>query len=430
MKLHTGIAALAVTVLSLTACTSGSGTATDSATDAASTPAATATGTLTVWLMDDSQPQSVIDEATDRFQEQYPDVVVDVEVQQWPGIQDKLATALGGDSAPDVVEIGNTLTAKYADAGLLADLTQYAGDLGVDQMLPGSRPSGELDGIRYGIPYYGGVRVVVYHKGQFKDAGVEVPTSLEELATAAEKLQQANAKNPDYSAFYFPGRSWVSAVPFVWDAGGEIAEQDGDSWTGTLDSAESVRGLTTLKGLVGAYSKAPLEADENGNVEAFTTGNVGMMIDSWWVPGLLDTGDLKGDVGAFALPGTAAGSTSPVLFRGSDLAVPARSEQQALAVQWIEILSGLEMQTKLAASGVIPNQEGAFAGHQGNAFLAVADVAATNSRFTPVSPYWINVETAQVLPDMLVTIFSGSTTVEQATADASEKVTSIMNGRG
>lgn len=97
-------------------------------------------------------------------------------------------------------------------------------------------------------------------------------------------------------------------------------------------------------------------------------------------------------------------------------------------MKWIGILTGLEIQTKLAAAGVIPNQEGAFVGHQGNPFLAVADVAATNSRFTPVSPYWVNVEASQVLPDMLVKIFNNSATGEQATAEASEQITNIMNG--
>ena len=424
MTFRTGIVALVVAGLTLTACTGGSG----EASDAASTPAATETGTLTVWLMDQSQPQSVIDAVNDRFAEQYPEVKVDVELQQWAGIQDKLATSLDADSPPDVVEIGNTLTAKYAAADLLADLSAYAGDLKVDGMLPGAQPSGELDGVRYGIPYYGGVRIVVYNKGQFKDAGVEVPTSLDELTAAADKLQRANAANSKYSAFYFPGKSWVSAVPFVWDAGGELAEKDGDTWTGTLDSAESVKGLTTLKGLVEAYSKAPVDGDETGSIEAFKAGDVGMMIDSWWVPGALDTGAVKGDVGAFPLPGTSPGSTAPVLFRGSDLAVPARSVRQGLAVKWIEILTGLEIQTKLAAAGVIPNQEGAFVGHQGNPFLAVADEAATNSRFTPVSPYWVNVEASQVLPDMLGKIFTDSATVEQAAAEASEQITNIMNG--
>ncbi len=45
-----------------------------------------------------------------------------------------------------------------------------------------------------------------------------------------------------------------------------------------------------------------------------------------------------------------------------------------------------------------------------------------------MSPYWINVEAAQVLPDMLVRIFSDTATVEEATAEASKQITSLMNG--
>ena len=70
---------------------------------------------------------------------------------------------------------------------------------------------------------------MVYNKSQFKDAGAQVPASLDELAAAAEKLQSANSENSKYSAFYFPGRYWDGAVPFVWDAGGEIAVQDGQT---------------------------------------------------------------------------------------------------------------------------------------------------------------------------------------------------------
>lgn len=427
MKFRTGIVALAAAGLTLTACSSGSSeTATDTA---PSVPAADATGTLKVWLMDGSQPQSVIDAVNAQFKEAYPNVDVEVELQQWGGIQDKLTTSLGTDSTPDVVEIGNSLTAKYSDAGLLADLTASAGDFKVDGMLPGLQPSGELDGSRYGIPYYGGVRIVVYNKEQFKDAGVEVPTSLEELNAAAEKLQKANVDNSKYSAFYFPGKYWYGAVPFVWDAGGEIAEQDGETWTGTLDQPAAVAGLTTLQGLVKNYSKAPVDGDETKNMDAFNTGNVGMMIDSWWAPGALNTGDMEGNIGVFALPGTAAGSTSPVFFGGSDLAVSAKSANQGLAVEWMKILTGLETQTQLAKEGgVIPNQEGAFVGHEGNEFLEVADQASTNSRFTPVSPNWANVESSQVLQDMLVKIFSDAATVEEATASASEQITSILNG--
>lgn len=425
MKLRDGVVAIAAVGLALTACTSAS----DSASEVeASSPPADVTGALKVWLMDASQPQSVIDAVNEEFEELYPNVTVDVETQQWQGIQDKLNGALDTDETPDVVEVSNNLTARYAGEDLLADLSAYAGDLEIDGMLPGLSAAGELDGIRYGIPYYGGLPVVVYNKSQFEDAGVEVPTSLDELEAAAATLQEENADNSDYSAFHFPGKYWQGALPFVWANDGEIAVQDGEKWAGALDSAASIAGLTQLKGLVDDYSKAPVDGEVNKNVEAFRTGDVGMMIDSWWVPGALNNGDLAGDVGAFALPGIAEETTSPAYFYGSDLAVSAKSDQQALAVEWIKILAGLEAQTLLASEGVIPNQEGAFAGHKGNEFLEVADTAALNSRFTPVSPNWVNVEVSQVLPDMLVSIFSGDATVEQAAADASARITSLLNG--
>lgn len=426
MRFRTGIVALMAAGLALTACSSD-GDGGDAPSIAS--PSADANGPLKVWLMEGGQPQSVIDAVNAEFNKSFPNVTVDVEIQEWAGIQEELNSSLSSDSAPDVVTIDNALTAKYAAAGLLADLSGEADEFGVSNMLPGLQPSGELDGVRYGIPYHGGVRIVVYKKSDFEKAKVGVPNSLAELGTIAEKLQAANAKNDQYSAFFFPGRYWSGALPFVWTHGGDIATQaDDGTWTGALDSAESRAGLTQLKGLVEKYSKAPKDEDETKNVEAFNTGNVGMMIDSWWVPGVLDSGKLKGDIGVFALPGVDANTTAPVLFNGSDLAVSIKSRNQGLGVAWMKILTGLKIQTQLAKEqGVIPNQEGAFVGHKGNPFLEVADQASTNSQFTPVSPNWATVESSAVLQDMLVSIFTGQQTVEEATTAASQQITTTLN---
>lgn len=95
----------------------------------------------------------------------------------------------------------------------------------------------------------------------------------------------------------------------------------------------------------------------------------------------------------------------------------------------MKILTGTEMQTQLAKEGgVIPNQEAAFAGHEGNEFLQIADEAASVSAFTPVSPSWGNVESEAVLPDMLVKIFSGSVSIEDATIEANGRMVELLNG--
>lgn len=421
------IAAAATSALLLTAC--GGGAAADPELE---TPSADAEGTLTVWLMDGSQPESVVDAVNAEFNEKYPNVDVTVELQQWAGVQDKLTTSLNSSATPDVVEIGNSLTAKFADAGLLSDLSDVADELGSDEWLPGLAPSGELDGERYGIPYYGGVRIVMYNKDHFKEAGVEVPTTLDELEQAAAKLAETKGgKAEGYSSFYFPGKFWYGALPFIWAEGGDIAVKDGDEWQGTLDSPESRAGLTRLKNLVDSYSTAPTDGNEVTNWEVFQEDNVGMVIDSWWAPGaVVGANEAFADkVGVFPLPGVTADKTAPAFFGGSDLAVPAKSENQGLAVEWIKILTDAETQTMLAKEGgVIPNQESAFAGHDGNEFLMAADEAAKVSAFTPVSPMWGNVEADSVLPDMLVKIFSGTSSVEEATSEANTKVTEILNG--
>src|SRR5438477_7387360 len=81
------------------------------------------TGTLTVWLMNGSAPQSVIDSVNADFNVKYPKVTVKVEIQQWGDVGTKLDTALGGNNPPDVMELGNTLVAKYAAADALENIS-------------------------------------------------------------------------------------------------------------------------------------------------------------------------------------------------------------------------------------------------------------------------------------------------------------------
>src|SRR5260370_24252007 len=83
----------------------------------------TESGTLTVWLMNGSAPATVVDGVNADFKAKYPNVTVNVEIQQWGDIGTKLDTAYAGSAPPDVVELGNTLVAKYAAAGALEDIS-------------------------------------------------------------------------------------------------------------------------------------------------------------------------------------------------------------------------------------------------------------------------------------------------------------------
>ena len=401
-----------------------------------STPSTTAgneTGTLTVWLMNGSAPASVVDGVNADFVAKHPKMTVKVEIQQWSDIGTKLDTGLTGSTPPDVVELGNTLVAKYAAAGALEDLTSKKSSFdNSGTWLQSLTDSCTVAGKLYCAPYYAGSRAVIYRKDMFAAANVQPPTSLDELLTVGKKLMTAHSSDPNFSALYFPGKYWYAALPFIWDFGGDIATQSGGKWQGSLNSSGSQQGLTTLSTLVSSLSKADKTGDEAKQDAAFAQGHIAMIIANGWEVGVITdpkAGDptLKEKLGVFPIPSHTAGQTAPVFLGGSDLGVAAKSKNQALANEWIELLTGNKHMNEMATvGGVIPNTTTLLS--LGTGLNAIFFAAAKNSRFVPNSQNWASVENANVIPDMLVSIFTGKAQLPAATTSASDKITTLLNG--
>ena len=391
--------------------------------------------TLTIWLMEGSAPPQVIEAVNADFKTAHPNDTVKVQLQQWSNVTTKLDAAFAGSSPPDVMELGNTLVSKYGAAGALQDLSASKAQFENNATwLQSLTESCTVDGKLVCAPYLAGSRAVIYRKSMFEKAGItQAPTSMEELQTAAKKLMAANAGDKRFSAFYFPGKYWYAALPFIWDFGGDIAKQEGDQWRGALDSPESQQGLTTLKALVDCCSKADKSGDEAKQDQAFAQGHIAMIVANGWEKGVIldkKTGNpkLENDLAAFPLPSHNAGQTAPVFLGGSDLGIATKSKNQDLALDWVKLLSNTKFQTQMATvGGVIPNSTTLLSLHQDDPYLSVFDSTAKNSRFTPTSPNWANVEAANILPDMLVSIFTGRASVADATKQASEQITTTLN---
>jgi N,N'-diacetylchitobiose transport system substrate-binding protein len=405
-----------------------------------STPSNTAAGggqqqakQITVWLMQGSAPDAVIQDVNKAFTAQHPGSTAKVELQQWDSIQEKTTTALAGNSPPDVLEIGNTLVSKFAESGGLADLTDKKSDLGGSTWLKGLEDAGTLDGKLYGVPYYAGDRGVIYRKDMFTKAGItSAPKDRAAFVAAADKLQKTFGADKKFSALYFPGQYWYAALPFIWDEGGDLAVQDGGQWKGALDSPASQAGLSFLEDVVGKYSKAPVNGNENDNDPAVPLGDgkAAMIIDPGWKVGVVLKAhpELKDKLGVFPIPGKSVDKTAPVFLGGSNLAISAGSKAPDLAYDWLKILAGPKIQSDLAVKGgVIPNSTSLLDLHASDPILSVFDAAAKNSKFTPNTPKWANVESSTILQDMLVSIFSGKSSVADATAKASQAITTTLN---
>jgi N,N'-diacetylchitobiose transport system substrate-binding protein len=406
-------------------------TAAPAGTNAPATTGAAAGTTIRLWLNGEDTKQELVDYAVAEFKKQHPDVNVEFERQQWTGIVEKLTTALSSSDSPDVVELGNTQAQAFEAAGALTDLTAKKADLGGDDLLQSLVEAGTYDGKFFGVPYYAGARIVVYRTDLFEQAGLQVPTTLQEFVDAGIKLKQATAATPYFSGIYFPGKYWYAALPFIWQEGGDIAVQDGGQWKGTLATPQSVKGLDMVKTIMDQASAAPKDGDETKDYIAFCNGEVGMLMGPGWKIGqILNEKDgcpaMKDKIGAFALPGDSAGTTAPAVLGGSNLAISAKSEHQDLAFDLVKIMVSAGYQKQMADAGLIPAIKSELGSVTGSDAAVAQAKAAENSRFVPTSEKWAGVEAANVLPDMLVKIAQG-TSIEEAAKAADSAIESTLN---
>ncbi|MFD4370686.1 extracellular solute-binding protein [Streptomyces sp. NPDC058486] len=429
------VAALAATV-TLGACSS-SGTGGSGTSSPQAVPTTKGDGkSITVWVMDGDYSAKTLDAITAKFT-QRTGAKVDVQIQSWDGIATKITTALATSSPPDVLDLGNTQVASFATNGGLKDLTAFADDLRQGQTwLPGLVEPATVDGKLYAVPGFAGARAVIYNKDMWRKAGVtKAPTTFKALTEALTKVKAAHPAR-DFSALYFPGQNWPAGMQFVWDAGGDIAAQEGQNWAGGLSSPAGQKGLAAFKDFQNTFS-APasrtVDALTPDQVQVFADGKASAIIATSGFIGRIKEANPQltdASLGTFPLPG-GSGHAQPVMLGGSDWGVPARSAHADLALQWIKIAASPDIQTQwiVGHEGFIPNSsEGIEAARStiGELKRGFFD-AALRSKATPASAHWAKVEGTKDIDKLFSAVASGSKSTSDAASAFDAALDTTLN---
>lgn len=373
--------------------------------------------TVTVWLMKDSASEEFLERFTEDYEKTHDDVRLDIRIQEWTGIVEKVRAALKAPSGdgPDVIEVGNTQVPLYADGGRLADLTlESMRDWGKDKWLPGLAQPGKDGNKQYGVPWYAASRVVIYRKDLFEQAGItEPPKTRDEWLAATQRLDTAGNQG-----IYLAGQDWYTLSGFIWDEGGDLAEEKDHEWRGTLDSPAALRGMDFYRRLQ-ALGEGPVDADEEHPPQAgvFAGGKVAQIVA---LPGLAQqileqNPGLKGDIGFFPVPGRTAGRPGTVFTGGSDLVVPQNTGDQFAATSVVAALTGAKWDTELARTmNYVPNKTtlaDAVASEEGVAAMAAG---AAHGRATPNTPQWADVEADNPVKGYMTRVLQGADPATEA----------------
>ena len=301
---------------------------------AASAPSAEPEGPLTVWVMGDSGAN---------FEALVADSGLDVEVVAvpWDAIDEKLTTAVASGSGPDILQIGLSKLATFAEAGALLPLDDLIGDY--PNLDPANFPAGvsgaatAVGGEMVSVPWTSDTRVLFTRTDILAENGIDAPPATwEELREAAEILA---GRGEGQYGYYIP--QWDAPLPIemTWSMGGEVIDTDGNV---DFDTPEFQDAVDIYTGLY-ADGSVPVNGDFD-QTQGLISGVAPMLVSGPYLgKGVADAApELDGKWQASPLPAGAGGSIS--LFAGSNLGVWFNTDQKDASLDLLEYVSQPEQQ--------------------------------------------------------------------------------------
>jgi multiple sugar transport system substrate-binding protein len=326
------IAAAALAIGSLAACSSGGGSTSAGSADDLDA-ALEAGGKLTYWSWTPSAEAQVA-----AFEEAYPNVDVELvnagtNTEEYTKLQNAIKA---GSGAPDVVQIEYYAIPQFALSDSLADLSQYGLDELEDQYSASTWGAVNVDGKLVGLPQDSGPMALFYNASVFEQYGIAVPTTWDEYVQAARDLHAADPTK--YITSDTGDAGFTTSM--IWQAGGrpfqidgtditvDLADEGTQKWTGVWNQLVEEDLLATTPGWSDEWFKG------------LADGSIASLVIGAWMPGVLESSvaDAAGDWRVAPMP-TYDGTPVAAENGGGGQSVTKQSKNPALAAAFLRWLN-------------------------------------------------------------------------------------------
>ncbi|MEU9748984.1 MULTISPECIES: extracellular solute-binding protein [Streptomyces] len=369
------------------------------------------TGTVTWWDTSTvGSEDKVFKKLAEDFEAKHKGVDVKYVNVPFGEAQNKFKNAAGsGSGAPDVIRSEVAWTPEFADLGYLAPLDGTAALKDEKDFVPQAAASTKYDGKTYAVPQVIDSLGIFYNKKLFKDAGVEVPKTIDELKTVSKTIKDKTGK----TGMYLRGDDAYWFLSFLYGEGGDLVDAKGK--TVTVDSPAGVKAMEVVKDLVDSGAAKTDATDGWENMQAaFKGGDVAMMINGPWAIADTYAGPQfkdKANLGVAPVPAGSAGQGAPQ--GGHNLAVYAGSKNLDASYAFVEYMSSAESQAKITTElNLLPTRTSVYSqpdvakNEIVGFFKPVVDKAIerpwipeTGSLFAPLVTEYTKVLTGQTTPE-------------------------------
>jgi len=419
-----GVLAIAGAVaLTASACSAGSGGS--AAPQEYAAPDSDLEATITYGLWDQNQVPA-IEENIAAFNEEYPNIKVNVSVTPFSEYWTKLQTQASSDTLPDVFWMNGPNIQLYALNGKIEPIT---GAVDAGDIDPGAYPESlvdlyTVDDVSYGVPKDFDTIGVWINKELFEQAGVAIPEAgwtWDDFQSTAAEISTALAADGVYGgAGGMDGQTTYYNT--ILQAGGQVIDGDSSGYD-TPEAQAGIQFWTDLIASGGSPSMAQL-TDTSAD-QWFTSGKLAMYWGGSWFRSALGDVPFADSVDVLPLP---QGEEQATVIHGVSNVVAAASKNKQAAQAFQAFLASEDAQRQQGEFGsIIPAYDGtqdSFAASMPQANLQVFIDALDYAQPLPVSANtaaWNALE-SELLPQA----FSGERPVDEVTAELAEKMNAAL----
>ena len=391
-----------------------------------------APGSISFMVFGDPAELAAYQKLVNAFEENYPDTQVElIQIPSQSDYRKRVAADIAAGSPADVLLINYRRYAAFANAGALEPLGPYlekSSQIKEADFYPiAIEPYRWKDELMC-IPQNISSLVVYYNKDLFDQAGVPYPAegwTWDDFLSAAQALTKdldKDGNTDQFGAGISP--ELIRMAPFIWQAGGELVDDEDDPFMLTLDTDEAFTAGEFFFGLQTRHHVVPnaeQEASEDSETR-FINGTLAMFFNSRrGVPTYRESAKFDWDVAP--LPQKDRPAT---ILHADAYCLPSASKNKEAAWKFIEYANSVEGQTIVAETGrTVPSL---ISVANSPAFLD-PDAKPANSqvfldvipsmRALPIHPNWAEIE--ETASQELARGFYGETDVYDAMLRAAQR---------
>lgn len=288
---------------------------------------------ITVWGEWSGEGEEQIRAMIDAFNAAQSEVKAEYVVQQ--DMVTKFLTGATSGMTPDVMVWDRWQTTLYAPRGVMHALNDRIEQDGVniDDFYGEAVRELTWDDSIYGLPLTVDARALFYNKAHLEEAGIEPPTTWDELKSAAEALTVRDGDTLTQAGFSLGDVGLFSM--YHRQAGGTMLTDDGTKTNFNNEQGLSVLNLWQEMMDAGVY-EVGYEAGLGEGQDAFVTGKVSMLLTGPWMIRTYQRYGDELDFGVVAPPAGPNGDNGSVMG-GFGLMIPEGAKEQDAAwelVKW------------------------------------------------------------------------------------------------